>query len=270
MIIFSFDSDYTSNCFTGVFVYFNSSGSTIKIEPITSILCNYDWRNGKVQAKLYDQTLIFSQLHRDTRTEICFLNLFDIRDNLVGTTEIFTDIKGDSSKYRNDESNIQSHPKYYLLGTDSWVDLSSLAKIQGKYNPELSVQVYKTLNPSELDTSTEPNLEYTDGYPNTCLICSGPTSVGIFGSKNMHMNLGSGFCVKCEIRYSQSEGNWKCCKVIESDNKLWDVQCWNCVTENSPCANPAHSTIQKLECVFDDTELKYPFKKRYRVTVRDI
>lgn len=271
LVIYSFDCGYTNNCLTGVFVYFNSSGSTVKIQPIKSVLCSYDMRNGRVLTKLYDQTLIFSQIHRDTKTEICFLSLFDIHDNLVGTTEIFTEIKGNWIKYSNNEQKSDKFPpKYYLLGTDNWVDLSSLGKTEGKYNPELAVQVYKSSNPSELDTSSKPNSAYTDGYPNSCVICSGPTSVGMFGSKNMLMNLGSGFCVKCEIRYSVSDGVWKCCKVIESHNKLWDDLCCNCVSENLPCVNPAHSTTQNLECVFEGIELKYPFKKRYGVTICEV
>lgn len=54
--------------------------------------------------------------------------------------------------------------------------------------------------------------EYSDGYPEKCVICNKKTFIATYCYKNLLMGLGNSFCLGCEIRYSKSDKVWKCCK----------------------------------------------------------
>jgi len=123
---------------------------------------------------------------------------------------------------------------------------------------------------SLFNQSDQSNPVYTDGYPDLCIICSDSTQICTFGSKNTFINFGSGFCSKCDIRFSKSDKIWKCCKVIESNNKSLDNLCCKTIEGIKSCSNSLHSKTEYLKYTQTSVEFKYPFKKTCQATVVDV
>ena len=99
-------------------------------------------------------------------------------------------------------------------------------------------------------------------YPNNCILCSSETSIADYGYNYICMNMGSGFCSNCEIRYSMSEGIWKCVKQIGDG-----VMCLQKIDENL-CSNPLHSTEYILSKKVMGKVSSYPFKQKIKITVK--
>ena len=70
----------------GMIVYFDLIGKMKKINIFNNILCDYDCRNGMINSTktvLYNRTLMFYQIHRDSKNLILFVNLLNWDDNII-------------------------------------------------------------------------------------------------------------------------------------------------------------------------------------------
>ncbi len=237
----------------GIFIYFDSDNKFVSKKILSQSVGAFDYRNGKIESCLYNQTLIFVQTHRDTRALILTLNLFDISDVLVANGEHYYD-----GKKMN--INLQTNFSRFLSVYDNLsLDLGSL-----KLENDKKYLLIDLVSSTEIDINTVQEEYFGDGYPNKCVLCNSSTSSAEYGYANKYMNMGSGFCSKCEIRYSISEKTWKCCKQVGDD-----IMCCEQI-KTSSCTNPAHSQEFKLLCSFKGIEFKYPFKQKIHVTVSPI
>jgi hypothetical protein len=247
---------------------------------------DYDIRNGIINhlnSAFYKQTLIFTQSHRDTKNLIININLLDFNDNIICQSSKFTELKTILS---NDYTNIQTllkYPRFFHFHGNSnnkinnddnkkkniMIDLGSLKLLKKyvkqyvqpnsnifKFNPFYYLSLDYYLSNSDQDNMEEffeqANLyqteEFTDGYPNKCVICFKKTSEAIFAYKNILMGLGNSFCLECQIRYSLSDKVWKCCKLKKcSDTDSIDL-CSNKLSSsnNYLCDNLSHLENYRL------------------------
>ncbi len=303
----------------GFILYFDSDGNVTNKNILNKIVCQFDSRNVHIDETntiLYNQTLLFYQVHRDTYNLNLFLNLLDYGDNLIINNEFYdTEIK--TSRFYNEYINNitleeKLNSRFFHIKKKSksnnddepniFIDLGSLKKISepksinkntstfvdkifyNKQNVSNDLETWLKLDYYSLASNDSNELnnfieksskfeeEYSDGYITYCAKCNGLTSIGTYNFKNITMGLGKSFCTKCEIRYSQSENSWLCCKLtnsIDNDIKYHDTNI--CHTKlnsenNYECVNCfSHSNIYNFQYNIMSSHHKYPFKKTINI-----
>lgn len=266
---FQFECGTMRYCLSGTFVYFDEDGKWMNTELSRSILCDYDLRNGNVRPKLYKHALVFAQSHRDTRTEMLSISLFDYEDRMVANTWIMTDIRKSYVESDEELSNDRM-ARYMKIGEDVWLDLSSAEKMGDK----VVIKYEKGINTNEVqknEVAVTTISKYGDGYPDECVVCREKTAEAtLHYGRNATMGLGSGYCMRCEIRYSYSEKRWVCCKIVECGED--SVGCWKEVDMKiGKCVDPEHSGRRRL-ChreSYGKKNHRYPYKKIYNVTIEN-
>ena len=298
----------------GMIVYFDSNGNMIKKNILSRIVCSYDYRNvhiGTNNSVLYNQTLLFYQVHRDTKELGLFINLLNweddvlIKNNNFINTYIFRNSSFFDTKNNIVNENFNLHPRFFCIekirlnkkkdihSTNDeilLIDLGSLKlsedvieknifdfdfykkTIPKKY---LSIDYYilKSLNDIQefiLESTKFIEENYSDGYPTHCVKCHEQTKHGIYNKKNMICGLGKSYCSNCQIRYSESENNWLCCKLlngVDNDPNGGDYT-YICSFElnklkNYECSNDSnHSLKYELGITNSEKYHKYPFKEK--------
>lgn len=281
---FVYHSGYTSNRVAGMIIYFDSQGNMIgskkKIIP-HNLIMDYDGRNGVInssKSSFYKQTLIFTQSHRDGQNFIININLLDFADNIISQSSHFTQLKTIWGNYTNLQTMLKYPRFFHFIGYSDkekkqliniMIDLGSLKLLKNyvkhffqsngstfKFNPSDYLSLYYYISDNEQDNLEkffeQANLyeseEFTDGYPNNCVICLKKTTEATYGYNNIHMGLGNSFCLCCQIRYSKSEKVWKCCKLekglIDGDIDLCSKKLSS--TNNYMCTNPSHMEKYRL------------------------
>jgi len=224
---------YTSMLVSGMFLYFDNDGNNLKKTVMESILCNYDCRNGKIDETntyLYNQTLLMTQMHRDSNTQIITLACFDYNDTLLGISMEYTDIKcGYSSTpiIRHNRwltyTDVNTH-KYIIINLGS-VYVSNEKQEDNYYSVRRekhicyyvyiyndNVNIDNTI--MDLNTTIKEN-PYDDGYPLDCIKCGNRLEIATLNIGILMQTLGCGYCNECRIRYSKSSNAWICCDFIE-------------------------------------------------------
>lgn len=264
---FAFDMFDINVAIAGMIVYFNSSGHSSTV-IFNNILCSYDRRNGRIESNnsfLYNQTLLFTNTHRDCGSVILFMNLLSYEDTILSQCSgYFTDIKSSKISYEKRLVNINSRFLCIHDEDENYTsfDLGSLKLIKGKESHYLKLDSYN-IDSDELDQfiGLMPTIspeKYGDGYPINCIKCNARTSIAIYGHDFMSIGLGNSYCNSCEIRYSKTENTWICCK-LEPDNKSI---CSGELIKECIC-NKVHSTTFKIvvnKKVEGKVSLKYPYK----------
>jgi hypothetical protein len=105
---FTYGLRYTDYNICGMIVYFDSTGAIGEKNILNDVVCTYDARNGLIDTSktlFYKQSLLFCQVHRDTKQLTLFVNLLNHYDNLQHKSTKNTDIKTnylpDKAKYSN-------------------------------------------------------------------------------------------------------------------------------------------------------------------------
>ena len=296
---FEFNSGYSSNKVAGMVVYFDPEGNMIstktKIIP-RNLLIDYDWRNGIIncsKSAFFKQTLMFTQSHRDTNNLIININLLDFDDNIICQSNEFTQLKTTWNDYTNVQTMLK-YPRFFHFTSYSddkqnnnkqiniLIDLGSLKLLKNhtKENTQSNGYIYKfePLNYLSLDyyisDSEQDNLEefcqqanfyeleeFTDGYPDKCIVCNKKTAEATFEHNNMFMGLGNSFCLGCQIRYSKSNNVWECCKLKKGFREGEINLCSNNLssTNNYQCDNSSH--LEKYRLNICDSNSKSNFQE---------
>lgn len=229
-VAFYFNNDMSTQIkITGIFVYFDIKKeiSVSDSYPCFDIVCEYDWRNGNINTKnsfLYNQTLLFTQKHRDNKCLILHINLLSYSDVVLYTTKYNSTVELPFSFTVNDI--IKIHPRFAIFDKNSNnnIYLFDLGSLSANVNNLLlsfytiSVDNIESIEIEKLDKlfDTISTERYDDGYPDKCIQCSNKTSQCTFHHKNSYLSLGSSYCHNCNIRYSQSDKIWKCCKIYNN------------------------------------------------------
>jgi hypothetical protein len=290
---FEYHSGYTSSRVAGMIVYFDNEGNMIqnkkKIIPC-GLIRDYDGRNGIInhlKSAFYKQTLIFTQSHRDTKNLIININLLDFNDKIICQSSKFTELKTIWFDYTNIQTMLKYPRFFHVFGYSNdknnkkiniMIDLASLKLLKNyvnqyigpngnifKFNPAdyLSMDYY--ISNDEQDNLEEffekanfyESEEFTDGYPNNCIICLKKTSEATFGHNNTFMGLGNSFCLGCQIRYSLSDKVWKCCKLEKYPYDDSINVCSNKLSSsnNYLCTDLSHLENYRLN--INDTNFKF-------------
>lgn len=277
---FTFHAYYTIHNATGIFVYFNQHGQSDQYKICTNILWHYDHRNGKcddTNTCLFNQSLVFGYIHRDTGTLFMFVNYLSYDDEIIAQTKEFdTDIHGIRF---NSKNNAPKYNRFYYIFSKEknhiLFDLGSLGKINNNDSDNYKIDKY-IITPNDNDDNklelffndieNIPICEYNDGYPEKCIKCNQATISAIYYHDNSSCNLGNSYCNNCNIRYSQSYLRWECCKCISYSNDNYYMCNKPLNNNNYECDEKTHMINIKFKYNFAQPSLKYPFRKHADVT----
>ena len=295
---FFFEGGYTEQKIAGMIVYFDNLGNMIDsyTKIFRNTVCSFDYRNGIINTSsstLYNQCLIFGQVHRDTHTLLLNINLLDYNDNIISKSCSLVDIY--SNKYDFMENNCNKYPRfYYIKGFDVksnkkndmnsffdiLIDLGSLKLLNNdnkssfEFTNNLLNLNYYIISDDIVKFVSDFNKNseiYSDGYPDNCIRCNRLTKNAIYNDNNTSMGLGNSFCDSCEIRYSKSNNCWECCK-IEKSNIIYNLICSSKLSyENNYICNNFHLDNTKLVINYiKSINPKYPNKENVNVISKSI
>lgn len=301
---FTYGLRYTDYNICGIIVYFDSTGAIGEKNILNNVVCTYDARNGIIDTSktlFYKQSLIFYQVHRDTQELTLFVNLLNHQDNLQYKSTEYTHIKTNylhKTKY--------DYPRFFhiteVLEQKNWIatkttnvliDLGSLKFVENyeknismfNFKTELKHDNYLLLDYYKIDSETEidkfiskiikTDVEETsfEGYPLKCAKCLNLTKTAIYRHNNTIMGLGNSFCAHCDMRYSESENSWICCKLtnkIDDNKDNFRTNICSCklepLTDYICNEQQVHSKKYSLQINYTEKKYKYPFKDVINVT----
>lgn len=207
--------------------------------------------------------------------------MLDFNDNIISQSSHFTQLKTIWGDYTNLQTMLKYPRFFHFVGyleskekkekkqINIMIDLGSLKLLKNyvKQYPNPNGSIFK-LNPSDylsldyyISDNPQDNLEkffeqanlyeteeFTDGYPNNCVICYKKTNEASFGHNNTFIGLGNSFCLGCQIRYSKSDKVWKCCKLKKGYTDGDIDLCSNKLSSSNGyiCVNPAHLEKYRL------------------------
>lgn len=252
----TFTATYNTNMFiVGMIIYFDK-GILKNKNIITRLLSSVDCRNGEIVTVLYNQTLIFKQIHRDTNVLLLNLALLSYDDTLIAKHRYYFD------KIKSGDNQREIINKRFLSINNHLFDLSSTRLEKSTETPYFTknIEINKLIiNSYEITDNEniiiEDNDYYNDGYPSNCIICNGVTSIASYECEYI-TKLGKAYCINCQIRYSITDQRWVCCKLTEPNNYM----CGNTITKNSFCKKD-HSTTSIYVQYYEDQILKFPYKQ---------
>jgi hypothetical protein len=258
----------------GMIIYFDDDGNVKNKKIFLRELCNYDSRNGLIETYLYNQSLIFTQIHRDTSAFMMNIVLLSYDDCFETRNKFYFEKIKTICKFENNRDVLNKRfIKVETIDTNRLFDMGSTRIEINKSNKtenQLIITSYKVSN-SELEnfinSFSDNNEYYNDGYANNCIECGEVTSIANYSYSNSkysatHLGLGRGYCFKCQIRYSKTEQIWKCCKLKNNDDYL----CSNTVTKNNMCKKE-HSTANEIVIKsYGEQSCKFPYKKEINLT----
>ena len=279
--------EYSNIKTIGMIDYFDDTGNVKNKKLLTKELSDKDSRNGPISTYLYNQSLIFTQIHRDSGALLMGIVLLSHDDKFITTKNsfYFNKIKCiDRFKKVNPIIN-KRFIKFITSETNYLFDMGSvrteiIESSKGIFTSvkedknHLVITSYK-VSTDELDAFIDNfsagNEYYGDGYPNNCIECGDLTfkatytyPQGKFAS--CFTGLGNGYCPKCQIRFSKTEQRWECCKLSHPENYM----CSNVITKNNPC-NKEHSLTHKIVIHSDKEQSeKFPYKKELDLTRNNI
>lgn len=288
-IAFAFSVGAMTESITGLIAYFNEEGHCYSDQTIVCqrVLTTYDMRNGLLrenQVFFYHQSLVFTQVHRDTRKLLLYVNYVPYDTDLI---EDHTSYYTSYNLPLNHEYAIALHARRFLfiplLDSTLLFDLGTLERKQeiamndggrsggaGDATPTryFILQSYLTSAPiAEFLSigSLFPEKEYSDGYPLSCIQCYRPTVAASYSYKrlpyvSLHSGLGSSYCPDCRIRYSDSHHQWQCAE-IRLDGSI----CGGYLLDSECRSSALHSSDQSVLILYDPPYRKYPYRKRIRI-----
>jgi hypothetical protein len=230
------EGGYTSFLIYGLFLYFDKNNNVSDMIIIPEILLKYDWRNGRIDEKntfLYNQSLVFLESHRDSGTLIITTCCFNYYDKFIGSYKDYTNIKSDYFCKNNKIENQMlillddKTKKYYGFDLAS-VKITEFNYDKDKINYDIYEIEYDLLDEFIIKSKDFPVEPYGIDYPKNCSKCNNLTSIANLYKNKKHgfsfVNLGSGYCYDCQIRYSLTDKAWLCCLITNYDDGHWICQ----------------------------------------------
>lgn len=290
-IAFAFPIGDGTESLTGLFVYFHERGNCFSEDTVICdcVLATYDVRNGHIRAPqvfLYHQTLVFVQIHRDTKKLLLYLSYIPYETDII---EYHTSYYMSYSVQHHSPFSMIHRFLHIPLGEASddtgsiLLDLGSLNHMEEKHLYQvitsgsaieyqlyhyLTVTTYRITNKGLVTSFVEmaqsfPEKEYSDGYPIYCAQCLQKATTATYGYKaniysSIHAGLGSAYCPDCQIRYSLSKKEWVCAK-IRVDGDI----CNGFLYEGWACREITHhSQDQSVIQLRDGSLTKYPYRDK--------
>lgn len=273
LVCFTMYKLYTDYCIYGLFLYFDVNNVDEIAEKLLKevVLCNYDGRNGQINEKntiLYKQTLLFYQTHRDTYKTIFFINHLSYDDILDGQLKLYLEdiylVKGQPELTpRLLETTNETQDKHILFDLGSLHYTSHNEPTQN--NLCLKKYTFTKESNEEMDNFIKWGIndveqeDYCNGYPDYCIKCSVLTNIVSYGYNYYHINLGESYCRNCEIRWSLTEGVWKCCKLT---NNGWI--CGSTLDEKYNCSKQHNEKLIITQFLTGAPKEKQHFKPPYK------
>lgn len=277
----------------GVIVYFDENGCSGITNVLYNTLYNYDRRNGFPKAYFYNQTLAFTQTHRDTSKLILGINLLDFNDKCLYSKNEYTNIDSSMFDIYDRIHNFNINNDRFIIVNNSRLDLTLIdvgsLKLEEKVEQEtyfyvkvetnkkykyLNVNMYKLEKKEELQEfisnfNKEPEVFGNLDYPELCIMCNKLTDMAsiqyeYLGSYSSYMSLGLAYCDTCKIRFSKTDNKWICCKLKPNEESLYF--CNNEVTANNSCCKEHSTTMETKIYSSDKKSIKYPFKHTIKLT----
>ena len=257
----------------GMILYFDDNGKLKEKRIISKVICNYDMRNSFVNKIMYKQSLIFTQIHRDTGTLMLDIILLSYDDILIAKHHYFEDIKPER-KFSNETKVLNERFLHVKTNETNYLFDMGSTRLEKRENKYITKSIFNLNKPDKIKKIKEEikEEEYNDGYPNNCIHCGQITTFAIYSYHNDNyccsssMGLGRGYCHDCKIRYSKTDKKWECCKLLPETNYM----CANTVTKNNMC-DKEHSTTMDTEIeYYKEPAVKYPYKKEINVTRKNI
>lgn len=255
-------------------IYFDDNGILNKKIVIPKLICNYDFRNGKINTFLYKQTLLVAQIHRDTGALMLNIVLLSYDDFVIAKHHFYFE----NIKNINEIKTINNR---FLCVNNHIFDMGSTRFEKRKIQPiitnifsskiseedNLIINSYVVSN-LELQNNIKEEEKYDDGYPNTCIECNKVTFIAKYNYYNnvykcdCLIGLGNGYCHDCKIRYSNTNKNYECCRLLPNTNNI----CSNIVTKNNMCNKVHSSTFDTMILSYGKSSIRYPYKKEINMT----
>lgn len=285
---FAFRVGPLTESITGLIAYFDERGYCHSDRTIlcSCVLATYDQRNGLIRGSntvLYNQTLLFTQAHRDSRKLMLYLSYLPYKTEIIEDhVYYYTNIELPyEALFRETIHTVQrflcvpKKDRSTLL-----LDMGSLfiTEYTHQYNDIIQqTQRQMVFDTYTLTESTDtlsflevahlfPEKEYSDGYPLFCIRCHEKVVAATYTAKTAPMTatfcgLGSGYCSTCRIRFSASKDAWVCAE-IRLDGSI----CQGYLHEYGEChTGHLHSVDQTLVTLVETPLLKYPFRQKIQV-----
>ena len=285
---FAFRVGPLTESITGLIAYFDEKGCCYSDRTIlcSCVLATYDQRNGLIRGSntfLYNQTLLFTQVHRDSRKLMLYLSYLPYKTEIIEDhVYYYTDIELPyDALFRETIHAVQrflcipKKDKSTLL-----VDMGSLFITEQAHQYSDTIQQthrHMVFDTYLLGESTPvfsflevahlfPDKEYSDGYPLFCVRCHEKVVAATYTAKTAPMmttfcGLGNGYCPACRIRFSVSKDAWVCAE-IRLDGSI----CQGYLHEYGEChTGHLHSVDQTLIFLVDTPLLKYPFRQKIQI-----
>lgn len=276
---------YTNVKTIGMIVYFDDNGSVNKKIILRRELCNVDCRNGQVVTYLSKQSIIFKQIHRDTKALMLDVVLLSYYDEIIENEHYyFEKIKGSFSSrnskivIKNRFINIETGKENYLFDMESSrvEEKNKLIFNTTKKEKELVITSYK-LSYEDLDKLINNKLEkfyddydnYNDKYPTYCIKCNEVTAKANFSCKIKNLScatsfqgLGNSYCHNCKIRYSKTNKVWECCKLKKDNENICSCE----VKKDEICSKEHSESVETKIQSYGEPYFKFPYKKNLELT----
>lgn len=262
---FTFNEQYCNAIIIGMIVYFNHLGECKHKIILNNVLCAHDTRNGRINTFLFNQSLIFTQIHRDTEVLLLYLNLLSYEDSVLLSTFTYSEIPS----YKYNRNSIKDYKQLIsVLRKDDKNIVFDLGSLKQDQSDSIVIDSYQ-VSDGEVDTFISeyknPPEYFGDGYPNDCILCKNLTSITSYGYNNTYCSLGDSYCQECGIRFSKSDKKWLCQKL-----NLNNDFCNETVTENIPCCLEHSETMKVIIYKEREPSYIYPYKKNLHITKREI
>lgn len=272
IVLFEKIGEYCNVSTYGLIIYFNNEKQCIKKKIFNKQIYYYDLRNSVVSKFLYNQTLLFLQIHRDTRYVILTTVLLTY-DDFIKSNYCFND-----TVKCLDTKNIINYGRFiFIKGLDNikfLLDLGSTKYMENHVKNEWSnndnkkydciiINSYETVDESfDINEiiNTTPEEYYGDGYPDNCLLCNKPTCEATYITKSESMftttmGLGKSYCDTCKIRFSKTNNKWECCRLNKNN-----CMCEGIITDSICKLDHSNDNITKIVSIEGTSNIK-PFKK---------
>jgi hypothetical protein len=266
--------EYCDFSILGLIVYFDDLGNCAEKKILNRNLGRFDGRNGLVNMFLYNQTLLFTQIHRDTGILIVSINILSCEDLIINNIEKYTNIETN----RDSIYGIVDYKRFIMINTKTiniLLDLGSVKyikeyKFDSIFKKKLDcfvINSYKVKRDElsnfikEFDSEQE---YFGNGYPHNCIQCKKITSITKFFYENLHVYLGESYCKDCNIRFSKSENRWECCKLNKNN-----YFCSATVLDNKLC-DLEHSSTMKIIITNEEKTYIYPFKQKLNISKTEL
>ena len=286
----------------GIIVYFDDNGCSGITNVLYNTLYNYDRRNGFPKAYFYNQTLAFTQTHRDTSKLILGINLLDFNDKCLYSKNEYTNIDSSLFDIYDRIHNFKINNDRFIIVNNSRLDLTLIdmgsLKLEEKEDNTSDYILFKITNQKDkkakfLNINTykltitgetqidlqnfidnfnkEPEVFINLEYPELCIMCNKLTDIASINYTtpgitcgSTYMGLGHAYCDTCKVRFSKTDNKWICCKLKPSEKNIYF--CNNEVSFNNPCCNE-HSTNFDVQIAYTTGKsVKYPFKRTINIT----